>query len=326
MRLASFSSLKKAVNLLKKGQLVVLPTETVYGLAADAFNPKAIKKIFTLKKRPLFDPLIVHLHDPSQLNSLVKTIPPIAKRLMEKFWPGPLTLILPAHPNISKLITAHLPTIAVRMPNHPIAAKLLKLFGNPLAAPSANRFGYISPTSLDAVKKEFGKKTPFSLQGGKCQLGLESTIIHFQKNEPIILRVGSITPEQIEKVLKHKIKIQTKTVLKHPLAPGQLARHYAPRTRLILLPEKWRQQKISFPKKSILLLFQKPFSSFTGSQYFLTKHGSLKEAAKNLYHFLRKLDEKKASKIYAELVPNRGLGITINDRLKKAAYKFRKIY
>ena len=312
------------MNLLKQGQLVIIPTETVYGLAADAFNPKAIKKIFTLKKRPLFDPLIVHFHDPSQLNSLVKTVPPAAKQLMKKFWPGPLTLILPAHPNLSELITAKLPTVAVRMPNHPIAIKLLKLFGKPVAAPSANRFGRISPTSLKAVKKEFGKKTPYALEGGVCQWGLESTIIHFpkeKKGKPEILRTGSITVEQIEKVLKQKIKIQTKTVLTHPLAPGQLARHYAPHTRLILLPQNWRKQKISFQKKSALLLFSRSFSLHLKNQFILSKKGSLKEAAQNLYALLRKLDEKKFSAIYAEPAPHHSLGKTINDRLKKAAYK-----
>lgn len=324
MRLAS-TSLQKAVRLLKRGELVVMPTETVYGLAADIFNSQAIKKIFILKKRPLYDPLIVHFHDRAQLNSLVKTIPSSAKRLIKAFWPGPLTLILPAHPNISPLITANLPTIAVRMPNHPVALKLLKLFGNPLAAPSANRFGRISPTSLKAVKQEFGKKMPYALEGGNCQWGLESTIVHFpedkkgKKGKPEILRTGSITVEQIEKVLRQKIKIQTKTVLKHPKAPGQLARHYAPRTRLILLPSHWRHQSIPFPKNSAFLLFSQP-TSFTKNQFILSKKGSLPEAAKNLYAFLRKLDEKKFNVIYAELAPNKALGKTINDRLKKAAH------
>ena len=320
---SSSTAIRHAAKLLQRGDLVVMPTETVYGLAADAFNTRAIKKIFALKKHPLFDPLIVHIHSKVQLNLLARNIPLTAKKLMDQFWPGPLTLVLHAKSTVPQLVTGGLPTVAIRMPQHPVAQKLLKAFNRPLAAPSANRFGRISPTSTQAVKKEFGKKTPYILEGGSCQFGLESTVIHFlknKKNKPEILRLGSITPEQIENTLKKKVSIRKKTVLKHPLAPGQLASHYAPQTSLELLPTDWRKKSLPFSNNDALLLFHKPFTAFSGTQYLLSQRNSLKEAAKNLYQLLRLLDEKKFKKIYAELVPNRGLGIAINDRLKKAAH------
>lgn len=312
---------KRATELLSQGELVVIPTETVYGLAADAFNPQALKKVFALKKRPYFDPLILHISDESQLNLIAQKIPPAAKKLMNAFWPGPLTLVLPAKKNIPLVARANLPTIAVRMPRHPVAKSLLKQFGKPLAAPSANRFGRISPTSSQAVRKEFGSKTPLILEGGPCQLGLESTVIHFPKNQPEILRPGSITQEQIEKILKQKVAFRKKTVLKHPLAPGQLSQHYAPRKPLTILPENWRANPPQFKKTDALLLFRERFHAFQGQQMILTQHGSLKAASKNLYSYLRKLDEGKSKHLYAEQAPKKNLGITINDRLQKAAHR-----
>jgi L-threonylcarbamoyladenylate synthase len=312
---------KHATELLTQGKLVVIPTETVYGLAADAFNPQALKKIFALKKRPSFDPLIIHISNESQLQLLVSKTPSAAKKLMNAFWPGPLTLVLPAKQNVPAIARANLPTVAIRMPRHPVAKRLLKQFGKPLAAPSANRFGRISPTSSQAVRKEFGLKTPLILEGGHCQLGLESTVIHFPKNKPEILRLGSITPEQIENVLKQKIALRKKTVLKHPLAPGQLSQHYAPRKPLTILPENWRDNPPQFKKTDALLLFRQRFTAFQGQQIILTPRGSLKAAAKNLYSYLRKLDEGKTKHLYAEQAPKKNLGITINDRLQKAAHR-----
>ncbi|MEZ5405863.1 MAG: L-threonylcarbamoyladenylate synthase [Verrucomicrobiia bacterium] len=319
-QLPSIATFQRAVKLLKQGKLVVIPTETVYGLAADAFNPQALKKIFALKKRPYFDPLILHISDESQLKLMVQKIPPSAKKLIKAFWPGPLTLVLPAKENVPTIARANLPTVAVRMPQHPVAKHLLKQFGKPLAAPSANRFGRISPTSSQAVKKEFGIHTPLILEGGECLLGLESTIVHFLKNKPEILRLGSITMEQIENVLKQPVSLRKKTVLKQPLASGQLPQHYAPKKPLTLLPFHWRQKPPSFKKSDALLLFRKPLPYFPGQQIILSPQGSLQAAARKLYHSLRKLDESKARHLYAEIFPSRYLGITINDRLQKAAH------
>ncbi|MBX7157634.1 MAG: threonylcarbamoyl-AMP synthase [Verrucomicrobiae bacterium] len=316
----SIATFQRAVKLLKQGELVVMPTETVYGLAADAFNSQALEKIFALKKRPYFDPLILHIHNESQLKLIIKKIPPAAKKLIKAFWPGPLTLVLPANKNVPLIARANLPTVAVRMPRHPIARRLLKKFGNPLAAPSANRFGRISPTSSQAVKKEFGTKTPLMLEGGSCHFGLESTIIHFSKNKPEVLRLGSITIEQIEKVLKHPVPLRKKPTSKQPLASGQLLQHYAPKKPLTILPTHWRQNPPAFKKSDALLLFRKSFPHFPGQQIILSSKGSLKTAARKLYHSLRKLDETPTRHLYVEKFPDHHLGVTLNDRLQRASH------
>jgi len=225
-------SIYKASEIIKRGGLVAFPTETVYGLGADAFNPIAVARVFEVKRRPYFDPLIVHIGDQSEINKLFKAIPYNVKRLIECFWPGPLTIVLFKKDNVPDIVTSGLQTVAVRMPRHEMALKLIKLSGTPIVGPSANSFGYLSPTTAEHVREQLGDQIDFILNGGPCEVGVESTIISFVEEKPKLLRPGGIPLEEIESILG-KVEIDVNNH-KNPSAPGMLPKHYAPRTPILL--------------------------------------------------------------------------------------------
>ena len=310
--------IKIAADYLQKGQLVAIPTETVYGLAANAFDMAAVLAIFEAKNRPTFNPLIVHCADITQIERFVTYFSPNAKKLAAAFMPGPLTLLLPKKANIHDLITAGSEKVAIRIPNHPLTLELLSQIDFPLTAPSANPFGYISPTSTSHVVAQLGEKIPYILEGGECTVGIESTIVGFDdKDSVLIYRLGGLSVEEIEKVVG-KVSILPHSDNK-PATPGRLLSHYAPKTPFYLgnIAELW--EKYADKKVGILA-----FSDFYDkvplhNQLILSEQGSLSEAARNLFAALRKLDELEVEVILAEFVPNEGLGRAVNDRLKRAA-------
>lgn len=309
--------IQKAVTILENEEVVAIPTETVYGLAGNIFSEKAVRKIFEVKQRPLFNPLIVHLHSPEQLDEIVSEVPPKAKLLAETFWPGSLTLILKKKSIIPDLITAGKDTVAVRIPNHPVTLKLLRALPFPLAAPSANPFNRISPTKASHVDNYFKDSIQMVLEGGECQKGLESTIIGFENDEPVLYRLGAISIEELENVVG-KIIIKNKKE-KAPIAPGMLEKHYAPRTKTYLVEDV--NQFISEHKdKSIgVISLSKDFSaSNIEALEILSATGDLNEAASNLYSTLHKLDSLGLDIIVAEKMPDYGLGKSMNDRLERA--------
>lgn len=309
-------NLKLAVDFLLKNNVVAIPTETVYGLAGNAFNEAAIKRIFTLKKRPFHNPLIVHIKSISELNTVATDIPPLALTLAKSFWPGPLTLVLKKHTKISNWVTGGKETVGVRIPNHPVALSLLEQLPFPLAAPSANPFGSISPTTPSHVNQYFKKE--LILDGGFCKKGIESTIIGFENEMPVLYRHGAISIHEIEeKIGKLKIGINSN---KTPEAPGMLAKHYAPNTKIILTSDVEKELDLHTGKKIGLLVFNKKIKKQLISQQVLSKKSDFKEAAKNLYHSLHILDKENLDLIIAELLPNEGLGMTINDRLQRAVH------
>lgn len=310
------NNIKIAETALLRNDLVAIPTETVYGLAGNAFNDSVIKKIFELKKRPYFNPLIVHIKSMSALDTVAIDIPPIAYQLADIFWPGPLTLLLKKQSVISDLVTAGKPTVAVRVPHHETTLKLLNNLPFPLAAPSANPFGSISPTSPFHVEAYFGSDLEVILDGGICKKGIESTIIGFNNQQPILYRHGAISIEEIEEKVG-KIKVVTKNN-NDPSAPGMLSKHYAPATKTILT-ENITKTALEYQHCKIgLLLFNKRINIKTAAQKVLSEKGDLKEAAKNLYATLHDLDKLNLDIIIAEKMPNNGLGLSINDRLERA--------
>lgn len=311
------NQIQEAIQALQQDELIGLPTETVYGLAGNALSKTAVKKIFTLKQRPLYNPLIVHIHSYEMLSSVARHIPEKAILLARSFWPGPLTLVLQKQPHIPDLITAGKPTVAVRVPHHPMALELLQRLPFPLAAPSANPFGCISPTSAQHVENYLGEKLGVILNGGECEQGIESTIIGFKENQPILYRHGSIAMEDIQAVAG-ELMIYTESK-QTPQAPGMLSRHYAPRTPT-LISNKLLEDLQQFHNKKIgLLLFQNPAAPLTCSkQEVLSPGGSLREAARNLYRAMHRLDQSGLDLILAEAFPDEGLGKSINDRLKRA--------
>lgn len=306
----------RAAEIIRQGGLVAFPTETVYGLGADASNPWAVAQVFYVKERPLSNPLIVHIADAGQLADLAQEVPPKARRLAERFWPGPLTLVLPKTSRVSDLVTAGLPHVAIRVPRHPVALRLLRTSGRAIAAPSANAFGGLSPTTAQHVREQLGKKVKVILDGGPCAQGLESTIVSFIGKAPTILRLGALTPEKIEYCIgpvKHAIQ-PTKAVL----APGQYPKHYAPRTPLFLEPTS-REVWPSHPRVGLLCFGKRPQSDRWAHVEVLSRRGLLVEAAAELYAALHRLDHADLDAIVAEEAPPRGLGPAINDRLRRAA-------
>ncbi len=306
-----------AAALLNSNQVIAIPTETVYGLAGNALNPAVVKKIYEIKNRPLSNPLIIHLSDTTQLNKFVKNIPALAEKLAEHFYPGALTLLLPKKEIIPDIVTAGLQNVAVRIPSHPLATQLLRKLSFPLAAPSANPFGYISPTSAEDVKRILFGKIDYIFDGGICQKGIESTIIGFQNNQAILYRHGSISVEEIESVTgKLIIAAKNETT---PDAPGMLSKHYAPNTKTLITNDVKKSIRIFSSKKIGLLLFHQKISDTTVLyQEILSPSKNLKQAASNLYAALHRLDKCKLDMIIAERLPDEGLGITINDRLERA--------
>lgn len=306
----------KAAALLQQGKVVAIPTETVYGLAANAFDENAVNQIFEIKQRPRFNPLIIHIKSIDELQKVAKIIPPKAMILARHFWPGALTLVLPKKQIVPNIVTAGKNTVGVRVPSHPVALKLLHQLDFPLAAPSANPFGYISPTCVAHVQKQLGDKIPYILEGGNCEKGIESTIIGFENNEPILYRVGAISKEEIENLIG-KINQKTRAAAT-PDAPGMLTKHYSPRTKFIVSTnissdiEKYKNQAVGFLIFSAL--------NYENSQKViqLTKTENLNEAAQNLYAAMHQLDAAGFDLIIAEKFPEKGIGISLNDRLHRA--------
>jgi L-threonylcarbamoyladenylate synthase len=314
------TDINKAKEILLKNELIAIPTETVYGLAGNAYNETAIKKIFELKKRPFYNPLIVHLKSASCISDVAMEIPETALILATTFWPGPLTLVLKKQPHISDLVTAGKETVAIRVPNHPVALALLDQLDFPLAAPSANPFGSISPTNAEHVYNYFGEELNVILDGGECEKGLESTIIGFENNQPVLYRHGSISLEEIENIVG-KLGITTNSDTS-PNAPGMLSRHYAPKTDTYLTNNISELLKCFDGKKIGLLLFKNTVQNKSiMHQEILSKSGNFNEAAKNLYAAMHRLDQNKLDVIIAERLPDEGLGKTINDKLERATKK-----
>ena len=311
--------IQKAVQLLTENQLVAIPTETVYGLAGNIFSEKAIKSIFSTKKRPFFNPLIVHIPSIDSLSDLVTHVPEKAKLLAAAFWPGSLTLVLKKSNKIPDLITAGKDTVAVRVPNHPITLALLKKLPFPLAAPSANPFGSISPTKPAHVENYFRNSIKMVLDGGSCANGIESTIIGFENEEPVIYRLGALPLEEIEAVVG-KISIKNKKEEK-PDAPGMLARHYAPKTSTFLVDDVTAEVKKHSEKKIGVLVFKSSLNNENITEIILSRKGSMQEAAANLYAAMHELDSKNLDIIIAERFSEFSLGKSINDRLKRATFK-----
>jgi L-threonylcarbamoyladenylate synthase len=307
----------RAVELLRQGQVIGLPTETVYGLAGDGLNPIALARIFEVKQRPLFDPLILHFADAISAFALAEEVPAIARQLAQRFWPGPLTLVLRKREAVPDLATSGLPNMALRVPAHPVAQALLRAFGGPLAAPSANRFGRISPTDASAVRTELGEAVPLILDGGPCAVGLESTVLFLAERQPVLLRAGGIPLEEIEAIVgpvEHATPVDDR-----PQAPGQLKHHYAPRK-----PLRFVSDIVKIPSQADIgwLAFGKlsTFDSFPGVVENLSLAGDLPEAAANFFRALRALDEnERVATLYAVPLPARGLGLAINERLERAA-------
>lgn len=310
----------KAKEALANNELIAIPTETVYGLAGNAYNETAIKKIFELKNRPFYNPLIVHIKSAAYLENIACDIPDIARKLAEVFWPGPLTLVLKKQKHISDLITAGKKTVAVRVPSHALTLALLNTIDFPLAAPSANPFGSISPTNTKHVVNYFGESLEVILEGGECEKGLESTIIGFENNLPILYRHGSIPLEEIE-LITGKLGIITDND-KSPNSPGMLSRHYAPKTDTYLTNNIPELIKCFERKKIGLLVFNKKIKdNKIQHQEILSESGDYNEAARNLYAAMHRLDENKLDVILVERLPNLGLGKTINDKLNRATKK-----
>lgn len=307
----------KAKSLLESEELVAIPTETVYGLAGNIFSEKAIKSIFATKKRPFFNPLIVHIPNPSHLKTVVAEVPEKAQKLANKFWPGPLTLVLPKNKNIPSLITAGKNTVAVRVPNHPMTLELLNYLDFPLAAPSANPFGSISPTNAEHVERYFSKQIKMVLDGGDCERGIESTIVGFDEENPIVYRLGSTSLEDIQQCIG-PVEIMTKKETS-PEAPGMLERHYAPSTATMVC-ERISKAIMAHPNKKLgVISLQEPKQEINVDELIiLSKTGNLHEAAKNLYKALHELDALDLDLIIIEQMPKHGLGLTLNDRIKRA--------
>ncbi|HUO91985.1 MAG TPA: L-threonylcarbamoyladenylate synthase [Rhizomicrobium sp.] len=305
IRTADTAAIHDAAKLLRGGGLVAFPTETVYGLGADATNDRAVAAIFAAKERPRFNPLIVHVADVDEAKQLV-AFTPAARRLAERFWPGALTLVLPrkADARLSLLVSAGLDTVAVRVPDEAIAQQLLAAAEIPIAAPSANASGEVSPTTAEHVRQSLGEKVDLILDGGPTRLGLESTVVGFDDGKPVLLRPGSIPRVKIESVAGP---------LGHPAddaisSPGQLASHYAPDARV-------RLNAMSAAPGELLLAF----GPATGAALNLSPKGDLEEAAANLFAMLRKLDALEPHAIAVMPIPDHGLGEAINDRLRRAA-------
>ena len=306
--------INKAKELLQKGRLVAIPTETVYGLGANALDEEAVTGIFKAKNRPEFDPLIIHVPSVDHVIRYAKTFPPMARQLADSFWPGPLTLLLDKREIVPDLVTSGLSTVGIRCPNHPLTRELLQQLEFPLAAPSANPFGYISPTTPAHVQDQLGDKISYILDGGPCNVGIESTIVGFDNGEGIVLRTGGLKIEDIEKVIG-KVSLQLNTS-SNPKAPGQLKSHYAPR-KTLMIGDLDKLIRLHARKRIGVLSFMRDYR--LPVQEILSPSGDLDEAARNLFSALRSLDESPAELILVELVPDTGLGKAINDRLKRAA-------
>ena len=310
------TEIEKARDLLLRNEVVAIPTETVYGLAGNALSEIAVSKIFEAKNRPHFDPLIVHVASVSEVSKYVEEIPELAFNLMEHFWPGALTVLLPKKTCIPDLTTSGLKEVGIRIPNHHITIELLKSLPFPLAAPSANPFGYISPTSAQHVSDQLGEKIPYILNGGNCSVGIESTVLRVQHNAIEILRLGGVSVEDLHPFTSN-IHIHQHSS-SSPASPGMLTNHYAPRKPVYV--GNIRELMHSFSSQRIgVLSFKEDFQ--VSLQRILSKSGNFAEAASNFFAFLRELDGMEIDVILAEFLPNENLGRAINDKLKRASVK-----
>jgi L-threonylcarbamoyladenylate synthase len=311
---ADEAGIREAACVLQAGGLAAFPTETVYGLGADATDARAVAKLYEAKGRPSFNPLIAHVASVAAARDAGK-LTPLAEKLAAKFWPGPLTLVVPATNIVCDLARASLNTVALRVPKHPVAQSLLAAFGKPIAAPSANRSGHVSPTSADHVLADLSGRIDFVLDGGATPLGLESTIIDCTNDTPRLLRLGGITRNEIEKVLGESISEASNSDVHAPTAPGRLASHYATRAKLRL-----NATEVGLDE-SLLAFGPKLPKHFDRAKAMrnLSSTGDLVEAAANLFAFLRELDVSGAPTIAVSSIPHEGLGEAINDRLARAA-------
>jgi L-threonylcarbamoyladenylate synthase len=329
---ATEANIRRAGEALARGALVAIPTETVYGLGANAFDVRAVARVFEAKARPSFDPLIVHIADLSQVETVAASVPAAARALMERLWPGPLTLILPKRGEVPDLVTSGLPSVALRFPASAIAQAVIRAAGVPVAAPSANPFGYLSPTTAGHVAAMLGARVDLIIDGGPCRIGVESTVLDVTGDRPVVLRPGGMPVETIEAVVG-KVEILDRSEAK-PTSPGQLPSHYAPRTRLLLVPAgglpyakpKGRAAALVFNAASRQALAGahghgvKAGGHFEGTRV-LSEGGDLLEAAARLFSILHELDSGGYDEIWAERVPDEGLGRAVNDRLFKASEK-----
>lgn len=309
----------KASEIIRRGGLVAFPTETVYGLGADGLNPVAVAKIFEVKNRPTFNPLILHIENEDRLNTVCEIPSDKVYDLINEFWPGPLTLVLPKKSNVPAIVTGGLETVAIRMPDNSIALELIRQSDTPIAAPSANLFGQLSPTRAVHVQKQLGEKIDMILDGGKCSIGIESTILLIEKEEVTVLRHGGIPVESLREVIG-EIKLYPKKS-DRPNAPGQLPFHYSPQTPILMLTleniEKHKNHKIG------AIFFKGNYSKFNfAREIILSRNGSLSEAAANLFSTLHKLDDLQLDCILIEPFPLEGLGVALMDRIQKAVAKY----
>jgi L-threonylcarbamoyladenylate synthase len=310
---ASADAIKQAAAILRSGGLVAFPTETVYGLGADATNGFAVAALYAAKGRPSFNPLIVHVPETAAAAAIAQ-MTPLAHTLAEAFWPGPLTLVLARRPNriIADLATAGLETVAVRVPAHPVAQALLRAADLPIAAPSANRSGHVSPTMAAHVAADLGSHVQLILDGGPTRIGLESTVLDARGTDPVMLRLGAVTAEDIARTTGRPVILAAKENDTAPVSPGMLTRHYAPNTALRLDANDVRTGEA-------LLAFGLNVPSHAGPIFNLSPAGDLVEAAANLFAALRDLDASGAAAIAVMPIPAHGLGAAINDRLTRAA-------
>lgn len=311
--------IEQAAGLLKAGEIVAIPTETVYGLAANALNASAVAKIFEAKNRPYFDPLIVHTYDFKEVEKFVTEIAPPLLLLAKKFWPGPLTILLPKKDIIPDLVTAGLSTVGIRIPQQTATLQLLQQLNFPLAAPSANPFGYVSPTTAQHVYDQLHDKIPYILDGGDCKVGLESTIIGMHEGAVTIFRIGGLSIETIEKVVgKVKVSLHQGD---NPAAPGMLSSHYAPNKPIYIGNITDNLKKYNSSKIGIIS-FKNHFNEVQNKYcHVLSVNGNLAEAAQQLFAVMRILDNSDIEIILTEEFPDEGLGKAINDRLKRASFK-----
>ncbi len=312
------TDIQAAITCLIQGQLVAIPTETVYGLAANAFDADAVARIYKAKNRPQFNPLIIHTNSLQRLEQWGLVLPEAMLKLALSFSPGPLTYVIPKSDQIPDLVTAGTSAVAVRIPNHPLTLELLSKLDFPIAAPSANPSGYVSPTSATHVSNQLGEQVCYILDGGDCTVGVESTIISFLKETPEILRFGGLSIESIESVIG-KVTLPTKGFVDNPVAPGQLARHYATKHKLVIgNPSEYIEQYN--PKRTGVISFHTLYPNIpTAQQFVLSPEGNLDKAAQQLFAAMRQMDALDLDLIVAELFPNEGLGRAINDRLKRAS-------
>ena len=316
---SSMPELHQAVNMLQAGGVVAFPTETVYGLGADASNPEAVNKIYQLKGRPTSHPLIVHIADANLLANWAREIPPAASKLAAAFWPGPLTLVLWRAPQVSDVVTGGQDTVAVRVPSHPIAQQLLRAFGSGVAAPSANRFGHVSPTRAEHVREEFGDEVTIVLEGADCEIGLESTIVSCIESTPRLLRPGAITLSQLRSVVPEVTAAQGVST---PRVSGSLDRHYAPRTRMKLLPKDALEVELTqllARQARVAVLATSPTARIDPHLSWINAGAKVENYAHDLYANIRTLDKSSAEVMLVEQVPDEEAWVAVRDRLRRAA-------